>query len=91
VAHLHWNVSVGWLARIEARDKDEAQNCTHPGKDEAKVLSDGAEDDVGRVAGAAFEIAAAEDDLRPSYDSMTGSMAERRLSSRLIMRKTPRF
>ena len=36
------------------------QNDAQPGENEAKVVTDGAEDDVGGIAGATFEIAAAE-------------------------------
>jgi hypothetical protein len=36
------------------------QNHPQPREHEAKVVTDGAEDDVGGIAGATFEIAAAE-------------------------------
>jgi hypothetical protein len=44
----------------EQREEDDAQNDLQPGENEAKVVTDGAEDDVGGIAGATFEIAAAE-------------------------------
>jgi len=36
------------------------KNDPQPGENEAKVVTDGAEDDVGGIGGATFEIAAAE-------------------------------
>jgi hypothetical protein len=36
------------------------RNDPQPGENETKVVTDGAEDDVGGIAGATFEIAAAE-------------------------------
>jgi hypothetical protein len=36
------------------------QNHPQPGEYEAEVVTDGGEDDVGGIAGATFEIAAAE-------------------------------
>jgi hypothetical protein len=36
-------------------------------ENEAEVVTDGAEDDIGGIAGATFEIAAARDGLLPSY------------------------
>jgi hypothetical protein len=41
-------------------EKDDAQNHPQPGEEEAKVVTDGAEDGICGVAGAAFEIATAE-------------------------------
>jgi hypothetical protein len=57
-----------------------------PGEDAAEVVADGAEHDIGGIASAALEIAAAR---RPSVfrSPIKGSMADRRLSSRLITRR----
>ena len=44
----------------EEREEDDAQNHPQPCENEAKVVTDGAEDDVGGMAGATFKIAAAE-------------------------------
>jgi hypothetical protein len=35
----------------EQREEDDAQNHSQPGENEAKVVPDGAEDDVGGIAG----------------------------------------
>jgi hypothetical protein len=51
-------------------------------------VADGAEDGVGGVVVAAFEVAAAEVAV---MWPITGSIAERRLSSRLMTPNTPRF
>ena len=51
-------------------------------------MADGGEDDVGGIASAALEIAAAEMALGLQV-AITGSMADRRRSSRLITPKTP--
>src|SRR5947207_12795617 len=40
-------------------DQDQTQKFSQPGEDTAEVIAYGREDDVGGVAGAAFEIAAA--------------------------------
>ena len=52
----------GWLdgEGPDEGEKDDAQNHPQPGEEEAKVITDGAEDGIGGVAGAAFEIATAE-------------------------------
>jgi hypothetical protein len=42
------------------REENDAQNHPQPGENEAKVVTDDAEDDVGGIAGATFELAAAE-------------------------------
>ena len=42
------------------RDQDLAQESPQPGEDASEVVSDGGEDGVGGIAGATFEIAAAE-------------------------------
>jgi hypothetical protein len=47
-------------------------------------------DDVGRIALAPLEMTAAEVSVG-LHVTITGSMAERRLSSRLITPRTPRF
>ena len=39
--------------------QDEAQEKPQPGEDAAEVVADGGEDDVGGIAGAALEVAAA--------------------------------
>jgi hypothetical protein len=44
----------------EKRDEDGVQNHPQPCEDEPQVIADGAEDGVGGIAGAAFEIAATE-------------------------------
>ena len=48
------------MARRSIGDQDWAQKHPQPGEDEAEVVADGGEDDVGGVALAAFEVAAAE-------------------------------
>ena len=40
--------------------EEEAPKIPQPGEDAAEVVSDGGEDDVGSVSGAAFEIAPTE-------------------------------
>src|SRR5215831_6739111 len=52
----------GWLdgEHLECQQEKEAQNHPQPGEDEPKIAADGTQDDVGGVAGATSEIAAAE-------------------------------
>src|SRR6516164_570364 len=52
----------GWLdcERVECQQEKEAQNHPQPGEDEPKIVADGTQDDVGGIAGATSEIAAAE-------------------------------
>src|SRR5262249_20254668 len=52
----------GWLdgGHLECQQEKEAQNHPQPGEDEPKIVADGTQDDVGGIAGAASEIAAAE-------------------------------
>src|SRR5215217_4578331 len=45
---------------LQQGEEEGAQKEPQPGEDQAQVVTNGAEDDVGGVAGAAFEIAAAE-------------------------------
>ena len=44
----------------QERHQDQTQKSPQPGEDEAEVVSDRGEDGVGGIAGAAFEMAAAE-------------------------------
>jgi hypothetical protein len=53
-------------------------------------VADGGEDDVGGIAFAALEMAAAEVTVG-LHCPITASMAQRRRSSRLMTPKTPRF
>src|SRR5262249_28176144 len=52
----------GWLdgEHLECQQEKEAQNHPQPGEDEPKIVADGTQDDVGGIAGATSEIAAAE-------------------------------
>ncbi|MDA9446017.1 hypothetical protein XI01_04675 [Bradyrhizobium sp. CCBAU 21360] len=52
-------------------------------EDEAKIVADGGQDDIRRIAVAAPEMAAAEVSVG-LHMPIAGSMAERRLSSRLM-------
>ena len=45
---------------LECQQEKEAQNHPQPGEDEPKIVADGTQDDVGGIAGATSEIAAAE-------------------------------
>src|SRR5215813_15465760 len=78
----------GWLdgEHLECQQEKKAQNHPQPGEDEPKIVADGTQDDVGGIAGATSEIAAAEMTL-----CLHMSDHRRRLSSRLIRPKTPRF
>jgi hypothetical protein len=55
-----------------------------------KLWPDRREDGIGGVSGTTFEITATEVTLG-FHVAITGSMAERRRSSRLMTPKTPRF
>ena len=57
--------------------QDQAPKSPQPGEDTAKVVADGGEDDVSRVAGTAFEVAAAEVTigLQVSDDGFDGGAA----------------
>ena len=72
------------------RQHNEAQQTGQPSENEAEVVADSGEDDVGGVVLGSLEVAAAgcaSVFMRP----MTVSMAERRRSPRLMIPKTPRF
>jgi hypothetical protein len=60
-----------------------------PDENEAQIGAGGTQDDIGGIAGATFEIVATEMTLY--ICPITTSMAERRLSSRLMRPNTPRF
>ena len=57
--------------------QDKAPKISEPGEDAAEVVADGGEDDVGGIAGAAFEVAAAEVafGLQVSDDGLDGGAA----------------
>src|SRR6202021_3447450 len=69
----HWLGSDG----IEERGQDEAPKGSQPDEDAAEVVADGGEDDVGGIAGAAFEVAAADVafGLEVSDDGLDGGAA----------------
>jgi hypothetical protein len=48
------------LRKRAIEDQDEAQKIAQPGEDAAEIVANGGEDDVGGIASAALEIAAAE-------------------------------
>src|SRR5262249_28099126 len=52
----------GWLdgEHLECQQEREAKNHPQRGEDEPKIVADGTQDDVGGIAGATSEIAAAE-------------------------------
>src|SRR5262249_48464795 len=56
----------GWLdgEHLECQQEKEAQNHPKPGEAEPKIVADGTQDEVGGIAGATSEIAAAEMTLR---------------------------
>src|SRR5881227_3069797 len=64
-------------ARAPELGQEQAQELSEPGEDAAEVVTDGREDDVGRIAGAAFEVAAAEVTigLQVSDDGFDGGAA----------------
>jgi len=57
--------------------QDKAPKISQPCEDAAEVVADGREDDVGGIAGAAFEVAAAEVTfgLQVSDDGLDGGAA----------------
>ena len=64
----------------DSRDEccqDKTAKISEPGEDTAEVVADGGEDDVGSVACAAFEVAAAEVTfgLQVSDDGLDGGAA----------------
>jgi len=58
-------------------DQDKAPKISEPSEDTAEVVTDCGEDDVGSIAGAAFEIAASEVTfgLQVSDDRLDGGAA----------------
>jgi hypothetical protein len=76
---------------VQDHDHEKAQKSSQPGEDAAEVVTEGAEDGVGGVARTTFEIAVAEMTPSAYIWPMTGSMAERRRSSRLMASNTPLF
>jgi hypothetical protein len=61
---------------VTRMSQDEEPKSPEPGEDAAEIVADGGEDDVGGVAGAAFEIAAAEVAFRlqVSDDGLDGGL-----------------
>ncbi|MGY3225005.1 hypothetical protein ACVIM5_005612 [Bradyrhizobium sp. USDA 4512] len=58
---LRSRIELSWtVERAPERDQQQAQKFSEPGEDATEVVSDGGENDVGGIAGAALEVAPAE-------------------------------